>query len=103
MEILTNLLTMLIVVVLALLAYSYRQNGADFNLRCWIATNVNRFAVGAIFVVGLAVLQAVSTDIDALLQVIGFNTGKTPIALGLSITALLIMGVSGNQPREPPE
>lgn len=91
-----NVLIMWIVATLSMLVYSFRSNRDGFDFKCWLKTNVNRFIVGAILIVGLGTLTVISPDIDAMLQLFGFNTGKTPVALGLAIGVFLIAGVSGN-------
>lgn len=96
-----NILTMWITATVIMLTYSIRSNKAEFNLRCWLKTNTDRFLGGASLIVGVSVLMVISPDINTLLQLIGFNADKTPIALGAAIGALLIAGVSGNPAAKP--
>lgn len=95
-SILYSALVIWITATLVLLAYSFRSNKADFDIKCWYATNTNRFIVGAIMIVGLSILLGVSEDITAILRIIGLSADKSPIGLGLAIGAFLIAGVSGN-------
>lgn len=91
-----NILVITIVVVLAMLTYSIRSNKAEFKFGCWLKSNRDRFLGGGILTVGLSTLMVISPDISALLQLLGFQSDKTPIALGLAIATILIGGVSGN-------
>lgn len=96
MEILNNILIIGLVAFAIVMLYCLRSHGTSFDLTCWLKTNVWRFIVGGILIIALSVLLETSAETETLLQVLGFATDKSNIALGAGIGALLIAGVNGN-------
>lgn len=85
-----------IAATLTMLVYSYRSNKGEFDFTCWLHTNVNRFKVGSVMILGISTLNYLVPDISALLQTFGVNANsKAPLMLGIAIGGFLIAGVSG--------
>lgn len=59
-----------------------------FSFAFWLRDNKNRFITGAIFILGLSFLMAM-TDVAPLFQFFGFDINASPVGLGMSIAVLL--------------
>lgn len=95
--ILFNIFIVLTTASVVVLIYCLRQNKSDFDLFSFILTNKNRFLLGNLLGILISILIVISQDIELLLNSIGFDSQKTPVAIGLALGAVLIAGVSGNK------
>ena len=91
-----DILVMSLVALVVMLTYSIRSNKRNFVFGCWVRTNRNRFISGAVLIILLATLMNMSSDISALLQLLGVQTKATPVVIGLAVAGILISSVSGN-------
>lgn len=93
-------LVMGLTVLIAVFLNALRTFKADFEFMPYFRGNARRFVVGGVVVVALSVMMTISEDFGALLQAIGFNVEKTPVALGAAVALLLITGMSGKPEEE---
>lgn len=96
-----NILIITITVGLLLLAYALRSYQTDISALDWIKTNKFRWAIGFLMIVGVSILLVLTPDINIMLAALGFNPDKSPVAIGIAITLLLIGATS--QPTKVPK
>jgi hypothetical protein len=96
-----NILLMLLVEGAIVTAFALKSIKTPVSAKDWFSANWFRFLLGIVLSCILAVLVVVAPDIGAVLQTIGFNIDKSPIALGLTI-GLILVGATA-EPSENPE
>src|SRR5215831_13628656 len=86
-----NVITTVVVWMLALFANYWRTHPQQFTFNEWWRDDRSRFIAGCIVTVGLVILKMTSKDIDQMLEFIGFRVNNTSgIAYGLGIAAFLL-------------
>lgn len=89
-----NIIIMMLTVAILLGAYSLRSYNSEVAALEWVKSNKFRWFVGLVMIFGLSALMVITPDINIALTAIGFNTEKSPVALGVAITLLLIGATS---------
>jgi hypothetical protein len=95
-----NIFIMLLVEGAILTAFALKSFNTPVSAREWILANWFRFVLGVVLSAILATLVIAVPDISTVLQTIGFNVDKSPIALGVTI-GLLLIGATAEPSKHP--
>jgi hypothetical protein len=86
-----NVISCIVVWLLALFVYHFRSNPKNFQFRQWLRDDRTRFIAGGIVTVALTILKATSPTVDEILRLLGFQvTQSSGVAYGLAIAAFLL-------------
>jgi hypothetical protein len=91
---LKNLAILCLTPWLVLLFRAVRSVGVQgFVFKAWLEESKQRFIVGLATVFSLSVLMAL-TDVAPLFRVVGLDINASPVALGVAIGAMLMLGTN---------
>jgi hypothetical protein len=86
-----NVVSCIVVWLLALFVYHFRSNPKNFQFRQWLRDDRTRFIAGGVVTVALTILKATSPTVDEILRLLGFQvTQSSGVAYGLAIAAFLL-------------
>jgi len=86
-----NVISCIVVWMLALFANYWRTHPTSFNFTDWWKDDRTRFIAGCVTTVALVILKATSPTVDEVLKLIGFQvTNASGAAYGLAIAAFLL-------------
>jgi hypothetical protein len=96
-----NAMVMILASIVVLAVFAIKSAKTSVATWVWLRENAVRFGIGAFLMIALAALMVVAPDVSLLLQTIGFNVDKNPLALGIAIGLLLVGATS--EPSKNPE
>ena len=103
-----NLLSAVVVWILALFVHNFRANPKEFTFKKWWDEDRVRFVAGGFVTVAITILKATSSTVDEMLQMLGFQvTQSSGVAYGLAIAAFLLGlktlngKINGNKTTQP--
>lgn len=86
---LKNILILYLTVFGVYLGFAINKSGVGaFNFVFWLEENRNRFVAGAIFILTLSSLMAL-TDVSPIFKLFGFDINASPVGLGLALAAFM--------------
>jgi hypothetical protein len=86
-----NVISCIVVWMLALFVHAFRQKPKDFTMDQWWLDDRKRFLAGIIVTLAIAILKATSPAVDDVLRTLGFQvTESSGVSYGLAIAAFLL-------------